>query len=125
MDTGEDDLLKTALSEAFNFIEHVGKLPASHPASGVRDDAVTAELVAAVLHFNIGSRVLCRVGNFQLLVLFLMGQILEVFPGLMDAGRKFLLAHGSELRCRRFLTFWLFFAGAIVAAVPVAGALCL
>ena len=80
MDTGEDDLLKTALSEAFNFIEHIGKLPASHPASGVRDDAVTAELVAAVLHFNIGSRVLCRVGNFQLLVLFLMGQILEVIP---------------------------------------------
>ena len=52
-----------------NLSLHILRLPASDPASGIGDNAVAAELVAAVLYFNKGTRMFCLLFNMEFLVL--------------------------------------------------------
>ena len=52
MDSGKDHFLVPPGHQAFHLCLHIFRLPASHPAPGIGDYAVAAELVAAVLYLD-------------------------------------------------------------------------
>ena len=62
-------------STSCKYLCHV---PAAHPSSGIGNDTVTAELVTAILHFDIGSGMLCRAGNRKFLIFFCMIDINDI-----------------------------------------------
>ena len=55
IDAGQHHLLDAALCKAPDLAEYLRKLPASLPASCIRNDTVGAKGVTAVLHLHIGS----------------------------------------------------------------------
>ena len=50
MDSGQNHLLISRLSQLCGFMDHILDFSGAHPPPGVGDDAVAAELVAAVLN---------------------------------------------------------------------------
>ena len=60
MDTCQYDLPVTVLRHAGDLPDDIFRPTAADSASGIRDNAVRAELIASVLNFNIGPGVLCR-----------------------------------------------------------------
>ena len=60
MDTCQYDLPVTVLRHAGDLPDDIFRPTAADSASGIRDNAVRAELIASVLNFNIGTGVLCR-----------------------------------------------------------------
>ena len=55
VDSGENDLLVTFLCQDLYFLLHILRPAASDAASRIRNDAVAAELVAAVLNLDEGA----------------------------------------------------------------------
>ena len=62
MDSSKDHFPVPPGHQPFNLSLHILRLPASDPASGIGDNAVAAELVAAVLHLDKGPGV---IGDFS------------------------------------------------------------
>lgn len=61
MDAGQHHFPVAALRQPFHFPADVLVTSAAHPSSGIGNDAVGTELVAAVLDFNVGTGMLRRV----------------------------------------------------------------
>ena len=68
MDSGENDLLVTFLCQDLYFLLHILRPAASDAASRIRNDAVAAELVAAVLNLDEGAGMFCLFFDMEFLV---------------------------------------------------------
>ena len=84
MDSRKDDLLVTFLRQDLYFLLHVLRAAASDAASRVRDDAVAAELVAAVLNLDEGAGVLRLLVDMKLLVLVGSSKVRNGLPDLFS-----------------------------------------
>jgi hypothetical protein len=69
MDSRQYDLLAAGGSQRLCFLLYIPLRPAAHTSSGIRNNAVAAELVAAVLHFYKGSGVICRLMDVKVFIL--------------------------------------------------------
>ena len=72
MDPGQDHLLITGPGQSGDLFADLGGRPAAHPSSRIGNDAVAAELVAAVLHLYICPCMLRRLRHRQGLILLRM-----------------------------------------------------
>ena len=70
MDPRQYHFLTAGCCKAFYFIYHILCLFAADPSSGIRDDTVGTELVAAVLHFQVCSCMFFGTVNLQIFILF-------------------------------------------------------
>ena len=75
MDPGQNHFAVAAFCKPFHFLYHVLDRAAAHTSSGIRDDAIRTELIAAILHLDEGS------GMFGSLI---DQKILIILPILID-----------------------------------------
>ena len=66
MDSGQDHFTDSFRSHCLNLLEDLAGSPAPDPSSGIGNDAVRTELIAAVLYFDIGP---CVAGVLELHIL--------------------------------------------------------
>ena len=70
MDSGQNHFLIASCCKCTYLVQHFSNLSAANTASRIRDDAIRTELVASVLHLDIGPYMFCRIAYGKLLVFF-------------------------------------------------------
>ena len=71
MDTGQHQFLKTIFCQSAGFQLYIFQFTASHPASGIWNNAITTELVASVLYFQKCTGMLGRMDDRQFFIFLL------------------------------------------------------
>ena len=67
MNSGQYHFLISGRCQTLYFLQNILNISASHPSSGIRNNAVTAELVTAILYFYKRAGMLCCMIQCQLL----------------------------------------------------------
>ncbi len=78
MDPRQYNFFVTVSRKPAHLFCHVLPAAASNPSSDIRDDAICAELVAAVLNLHIGAGMLRRLLQIQPLILLLLRDIYDL-----------------------------------------------
>ena len=79
MDPCEHHFTVAVLRKRAHLADHVFHLPAPHPSPCIRYDAVGAELIAAVLYLDVGSRVIPGLCQREGLIVFCPGDVFHFF----------------------------------------------
>ena len=132
MDARQNDLLKARSDHASHLRHDILRPSAAHPASGIGDCAIGAELIAAVLDLNVRPRVLRCLMKLHLFILvgvvdvqnrraaegFVRGALLRrmLFKIFLEDVHNILLAVIADAKVYAFILFKSLSAGLDIAA---------
>ena len=113
MNSCQNDFLVSFCCKCTNLVHYMRDLTASDTSSCIRNDAVSTELITAVLNFDICAYMLCCMINCQFFIffclvdldhMFLPGMLLLIFLEHLD-NISFLIVSKDQVYCLIFIQF--------------------
>ena len=124
MNSGQYHFLISGRCQTLYFLQNILNISASHPSSGIRNNAVTAELVTTILYFYKRAGMLCCMIQCQLLKCLFFVVNIHHSLHLFSSARKesiqplyqffFLIISDQNINC--FITFCLILFGLYIAS---------